>query len=65
MTYSASVLYPKTASSTFDMSYYLQTHMPLVQKCWGSMGLKDWQIVEFAPGPDGSQPYSVQAILTW
>lgn len=47
------------------MSYYVQTHMPLVSKCWGGMGLKDWQVVEFAPGADGSLPYSAQAILTW
>lgn len=39
--------------------------VPLVQKNWGPYGLTDWKIVEFAPGPDGSKPYSVQAILTW
>lgn len=43
----------------------LASHMPLVQKHWGPYGLEDWSVVEFAAGPDGSKPYSIQAILTW
>ena len=39
--------------------------MPLVQKHWAQYGLTDWKVVEFNPGPDGSKPYSVQAILTF
>ena len=39
--------------------------MPLVQKNWGPYGLEDWKVVELAPSPDGSKPYSIQAILTW
>ncbi|KAF1827927.1 uncharacterized protein K489DRAFT_376086 [Dissoconium aciculare CBS 342.82] len=51
------VLYPST--STFDMTYYKSTHMPLVQKSWGQYGLQSWRIIQLAPGA----PYSVQAIL--
>ena len=38
------ILYPKTDDSTFDMSYYTSTHMPMVAdacgdacKSWGAM----------------------------
>ena len=43
----------------------MKTHMPLVESHWKQYGLEDWRVVEFGPGPDGSQPYSVQAILTF
>jgi len=65
MSVSATVLYPAEADATFDMKYYLSTHMPLVQKHWGPHGLTDWKVIEFQAGPDGSKPYSVQATLTW
>ncbi|KAL2428768.1 hypothetical protein ABEF95_006923 [Exophiala dermatitidis] len=61
----ATVLYPADADATFDMDYYLKTHMPLVSEKWGPYGLKDWKVVQFAAGPDGSKPYSVMALLTW
>ncbi|KAJ4516872.1 hypothetical protein HRR75_003532 [Exophiala dermatitidis] len=61
----ATVLYPAEADATFDMSYYLKTHMPLVSEKWGPYGLKDWKVVQFAAAPDGSKPYSVAALLTW
>ena len=35
-----SVLYPKTASSRFDMSYYLGTHMPMVRSLLGAACVK-------------------------
>jgi uncharacterized protein (TIGR02118 family) len=39
--------------------------VPLVQKHWAQYGLTDWSVVEFQAGPDGSKPYSVEAILTF
>lgn len=61
----ATVLYPADSDATFDMSYYLKTHMPLVSEKWGKYGLTGWKVVQFAAGPDGSKPYSVAALLTW
>jgi len=55
------VIYPASSSSTFNMDYYLSTHMPLVQKLWGPAGLKNWTVLKF--GADA--PYSVQATLFW
>lgn len=65
MSFSVSVLYPSAPDAKFDMDYYLKTHMPLVQSHWQQYGLKDWKVVKFQPGADGSKPYDVQAILTF
>ncbi|KAH8682725.1 hypothetical protein BX600DRAFT_430587 [Xylariales sp. PMI_506] len=56
------VLYPKTAYGTFDMEYYLQTHMPLVEKHWGPQGLKEWTVTTLDPEVTG---FRVQALLLW
>ncbi|KAF7900543.1 uncharacterized protein EAF01_007845 [Botrytis porri] len=53
------VIYPKTETSTFDLDYYMKTHMPLVQEKWGARGLKNWTVNKL----DESSGYSVQAIL--
>jgi uncharacterized protein (TIGR02118 family) len=53
------VLYPSSLHQSFDMSYYLSTHMPLVEKSWGQYGLQSWKIVQLP----AEAPYSVQAIL--
>ncbi|KAI0186623.1 hypothetical protein EV127DRAFT_438127 [Xylaria flabelliformis] len=60
MTYITSVVYEKGV--TFDMDYYLASHMPLVQKLWGPYGLKSWKVVHYT-SPDA--PYAVQAWLEW
>jgi len=60
------VLYPNEEDATFDMDYYLSTHMPLVSENWQKYGLKGWRVIQFQPGPDGAKPqYSVQATLIW
>ncbi|KAF2464097.1 uncharacterized protein BDR25DRAFT_99478 [Lindgomyces ingoldianus] len=56
-----SVLYPKTASSTFDISYYLSTHMPLVADTWTKYGLKSWSVTQLSV----DAPYSVHALMEW
>lgn len=57
------VNYPKEAAAKFDMDYYLNKHMKLVETHWGPYGMKDWKIVQFRDG-DASGLH-VQAILTW
>lgn len=42
-----SVLYPRKAS--FDMDYYLKTHMPLAAKSWKAHGLKKYTVTQYAP----------------
>jgi uncharacterized protein (TIGR02118 family) len=51
------ILYPKQSDSTFDMKYYLASHIPLVQDRWSSLGLHNWTVLQF----EGDAPYNVQA----
>ncbi|KAF2422160.1 hypothetical protein EJ08DRAFT_653198 [Tothia fuscella] len=64
MTVHCTVLYPNDDDATFDMKYYLATHMPLVQEKFGPFGMSGYSVLKFQNGPDGSKPqYSVQATL--
>lgn len=66
MTVNTTIVYHATPDATFDMNYYLTHHWPLVNKHWKSLGMQNWKVVEFKPGPDGSKPpYSVAAVITW
>lgn len=58
------VLYPKTAASTFDTDYYHAKHMKMVHDLWGPMGLHGTKVMHGTPGPDGSAPtYTVITML--
>lgn len=60
------VMYPTAGGATFDEGYYRGTHIPLVQRHWGSMGLSDVKLMRGVPGPDGAAPtYSMTALLTF
>ena len=61
-----SVMYPGGEGSTFDESYYLQEHIPLVKERWSGMGLQELRLVKGVGTPDGSAPpYRVMALLTF
>ncbi len=48
----ALVLYKLDAKDTFDLDYYLQTHMPLVRKLWGPLGMNGTQVLQgIEPAP--------------
>jgi uncharacterized protein (TIGR02118 family) len=55
------VIYPAGEDTQFDMDYYLNTHMPLVQKRWGGSGLLNWDVMVGEKGED----FHVMATLTW
>lgn len=58
------VLYPQTSDATFNMDYYLKSHMPMVFNEMKPHGLKGWTASKVLGSPDGSPaPYSVQVIL--
>jgi len=57
MPHTVNVLYKQ--GTKFDMAYYKATHMPLVMRCWGPLGLKGFRIIEYP----AEAPYLVQAIL--
>lgn len=41
-----SVIYPRSDDATFDLDYYMNTHMPLVSKLYSDYGLTDLQVDE-------------------
>lgn len=58
------VMYP--TGETFDVDYYLKTHMPLVKDRWGPHGLKNAQAVKGVAKADGTAPdYQIAALLTF
>jgi uncharacterized protein (TIGR02118 family) len=56
-----SVLYPNSEGSTFDMEYYLGSHMPMAREALGTALLKDeiWKGL----GAPGDQPATYQVLL--
>ena len=62
----ATVLYPNDDDLTFDLVYYLNTHMSLVHSTWRPHGLEHWDVVQFGNGADGVKSvYHIQANLTF
>ena len=64
-TITISVLYPRDDSSTFDMDYYLGTHLPMAEKAWAPHGMIAWNVIEIPNPPGGKAPYSVHSFVTW
>ena len=56
--FSATVLYPKTPDSHFDLAYYLDSHTPLVREVLTPEGLVS---VELRAGMAGAAPDSLPA----
>ncbi|OAQ65014.1 hypothetical protein VFPPC_13981 [Pochonia chlamydosporia 170] len=50
------IMYPAGA---FNLKYFLNNHMPLVQDTWGSEGLESWEAIQLSPGV----PYMLQLVL--
>lgn len=64
MATAVTVLYPDVEGSTFDMDYYLATHMPLVADSFASHGMTGWRVARFVGTPDGGRPaFGVVATL--
>ncbi|CAG8909148.1 unnamed protein product [Penicillium egyptiacum] len=66
MTFTAIVMYPNNADIQFDDSYYIKTHMPLVERSWKKFGLISWRVTKFPNAMDGSRSqYLIMATLEW
>jgi uncharacterized protein (TIGR02118 family) len=60
------VLYPAGTDVKFDESYYLEKHMPLVEKLWTPLGLTSSKVLKGKSKPDGSPPdYLILTLLTF
>ena len=59
--------HPETGESIkFDLNYYTNTHMPLIEKHWAPHGMTSYSIHEFpnpSPLTGQPQPYHLQAIV--
>ncbi len=51
------VMYP--AGGTFDLDYYMKSHMPLVDKCFGPHGLTGWQVTKVGAPPGAPAAYQI------
>jgi uncharacterized protein (TIGR02118 family) len=58
-----SVVYPKTASSTFDHEYYVQKHIPLVNHYWSGHGMRGVQVIRGTGSLGGDAAYELIALL--
>ncbi len=59
-----SVLYPLTPGTTFDMDYYLNSHLPLVNRLFEPMGQLEARVSKgVSNGGDGAPTFGVIAEL--
>jgi uncharacterized protein (TIGR02118 family) len=58
-----SVAYPKTETSTFDLDYYVGTHVPLVNRLWGPLGLRGAQVLRGTGSLGGAPAYELICLL--
>ncbi|KAJ5279488.1 hypothetical protein N7478_004860 [Penicillium angulare] len=66
MVYHAAVMYPNEEGIQFNETYYLQSHMPLVESIWKKHGLLNWKIIKYTTALDGSpSKYLIAAKLEW
>lgn len=64
--YTAIIMYANERDVKFDETYYMQTHMPLVEKVWKSYGLNSWHVTKFPQALDGApSKYLIMATLQW
>ena len=58
------VMYPETEGKRFDLTYYMNTHMPLVASHGQDLSLLSYEVVRGVGAPGGGKPvYRVVARL--
>lgn len=55
------ILYPRKAGVTFNLSHYLQHHVPLVSKHWAKYGV----VVRSITGGNPDGEYDLVTVLGW
>ncbi|WP_068071838.1 EthD family reductase [Novosphingobium lentum] len=54
------VSYPTHAGAQFDAAYYTASHIPLVERHWGPLGMTGADVMLPA---DGNQPFAAMVVL--
>ncbi|RYN46677.1 hypothetical protein AA0118_g12488 [Alternaria tenuissima] len=66
MTITVTVLFPNTPDAKYDIDYYVNKHMPLIQTLWGRYGVKSWSATKFSNEVDGSPSlYAFGSVVVW
>ncbi|GFN11042.1 hypothetical protein AtubIFM56815_008608 [Aspergillus tubingensis] len=66
MTYTITVVFPNEPDAKYDIEYYTNVHMRLIEKHWTKYGLKSWSVTKFGPALDGTPPpYAVGSRVHW
>jgi conserved hypothetical protein len=66
MPFTAIFMYPNQEDTHFDESYYVKTHMPLVEAIWKKYGLQGWKIAKLPTTLNGSRSeYLIMTTLDW
>ncbi len=61
-----SVIYPADSDISFDLDYYLQTHIPLVKERWTPHGMTEVKVVRGTAKADGSAPdFRLMTLMTF
>jgi uncharacterized protein (TIGR02118 family) len=58
-----SVIYQLSSGQTFDVDYYMKSHIPLVHARWDSAGLKGLQVLHGTGSPAGAAPAKLICLL--
>lgn len=60
------VLFPNDPDAKYDYDYYINKHLPLVQRLWSKYGVTGFSATKFTTGPDGSEPkYAFGSVVYW
>ena len=66
MAYTITVLFPNEEDAKYDKKYYVEHHMPLIERHWKKYGVQSWSVTDFCPGPDGADPiYTFGSVVIW
>jgi uncharacterized protein (TIGR02118 family) len=66
MSFKVTVMYPNKPDTKFNTKYYLDYHMPLVERVWKPFGLLKWELIQAVPGLDGNEGnLYMYNVLSW
>ncbi|KAF6785550.1 hypothetical protein CMUS01_16561 [Colletotrichum musicola] len=66
MSIAITVLFRNEPDAKYDIDYYVDNHMPMIQSLWGKYGVTGWSATKYTSGADCSAPeFSFGSTVTW